>query len=325
MKKAFYFLFLLLITNHLFSQENELIGKWTNGLEYFWSEIYNDSLILFEGGNLHEGGSVFSVIQKPDKQFYIWGRYPEDKEHPSIGEIGNTVSISIINNKKCLFVKNSNNEIIDFLISNDDKSLKDIIISNIIKHELSGIYLDNSTGDTIIFYPDKQVLKGFSKTDTSTYRFGYEFDYPEIILVDSIALKFSKSNNQLLFYKVSHPDYDNGWKAGILYKKLKKTHWFNISNNKNLKGKYQFASTQILIDGILNKYSSKELRIMRNEIFARHGYIFKTPEIKEYFEKQDWYKAQQKNVNNKLSELERLNIQLIKRFEKIMIEREQKF
>jgi hypothetical protein len=54
---------------------------------------------------------------------------------------------------------------------------------------------------------------------------------------------------------------------------------------------------------------------MRNEIYARHGYIFKTFFMSEYFNSWNWYKPTLDNVNNKLTELEKDNIKLIKAVE----------
>ncbi len=39
----------------------------------------------------------------------------------------------------------------------------------------------------------------------------------------------------------------------------------------------------------LQKFSNFDLMIARNEIFARHGYIFTNATLKEYFESQSWY------------------------------------
>jgi hypothetical protein len=61
----------------------------------------------------------------------------------------------------------------------------------------------------------------------------------------------------------------------------------------NYHGKYPSTSRKKLtIDEIVKLTGSNknELRIMRNEIFARHGYKFKTQEMRYYFEKQAWIK-----------------------------------
>lgn len=58
-----------------------------------------------------------------------------------------------------------------------------------------------------------------------------------------------------------------------------------------------------------------ELKIMRNEIYARHGYIFRTEEMKEYFKAQSWYTPKYENVDDMLTKVEKENIKLIKRYE----------
>lgn len=57
-----------------------------------------------------------------------------------------------------------------------------------------------------------------------------------------------------------------------------------------------------------------ELRIMRNEIYAAKGYIFKTKAMKGYFAKQNWYVPKYNSV--KLSAIEQNNVAKIKAEEK---------
>lgn len=67
----------------------------------------------------------------------------------------------------------------------------------------------------------------------------------------------------------------------------------------------------------LSQFSKKKLRLMRNEILARHGYRFQSADLNEYFSKQDWYKPGNNNANIKLSIIEQTNLQLIKSEEAI--------
>lgn len=53
-----------------------------------------------------------------------------------------------------------------------------------------------------------------------------------------------------------------------------------------------------------------ELGIARNEIYARHGYIFSTEKYKTYFNAQSWYSPITKNVT--LNNIETYNVSLIK-------------
>ena len=75
----------------------------------------------------------------------------------------------------------------------------------------------------------------------------------------------------------------------------------------------------LIKSGLIN-LTIDELAIMRNEIFASKGYIFKTNRFKSYFAEQEWYIPKFENVENKLSEIEIANIKLIKEVEKIITE-----
>ena len=57
---------------------------------------------------------------------------------------------------------------------------------------------------------------------------------------------------------------------------------------------------------------------MRNEIYARYGYIFmKGGGMNVYFRQQDWYKDQYLNVDKFLTNLEKANSKIIKDAESI--------
>jgi len=62
----------------------------------------------------------------------------------------------------------------------------------------------------------------------------------------------------------------------------------------------------------LGRFSKAELRLMRNEILARHGWKFQSKDLQEYFGKQSWYKPGKDNNAIKLSIIEQTNVQLIK-------------
>jgi len=84
-----------------------------------------------------------------------------------------------------------------------------------------------------------------------------------------------------------------------------------------LVGKYPQASTKILSISDLKKYKPEELQIMRNEIFARYGYIFKANgKMDNYFKKQDWYKSLYTKVEQWFTLIELLNLSTIQQAEK---------
>jgi hypothetical protein len=59
--------------------------------------------------------------------------------------------------------------------------------------------------------------------------------------------------------------------------------------------------------------SPGQLKIARNEIFARHGRIFLGPALQEYFSRQPWYSPRQGAV--RLTPLEASNVALIRQAE----------
>jgi hypothetical protein len=59
----------------------------------------------------------------------------------------------------------------------------------------------------------------------------------------------------------------------------------------------------------------EELEIMRNEIYARHGYSFRNKKMRSYFAEKDWYVPMGIDIREQLTEDEAKYIQLIKRFE----------
>lgn len=77
-------------------------------------------------------------------------------------------------------------------------------------------------------------------------------------------------------------------------------------------GKFPEASTRLLTTSDLVVRSQWELRVMRNEIFARHGYIFKTPQMHSYFTRQQWYSPRHDEVLGLLSSIEARNLKIIK-------------
>ncbi|MBR1520504.1 MAG: YARHG domain-containing protein [Bacteroidaceae bacterium] len=80
-------------------------------------------------------------------------------------------------------------------------------------------------------------------------------------------------------------------------------------------GRFFFASTVLLNNG-LSQYEKSTLRVMRNAILARHGYVFQSKDLQDYFSKEPWYKPAASNDNIKLSLIEQLNVELIQFAEK---------
>jgi len=75
------------------------------------------------------------------------------------------------------------------------------------------------------------------------------------------------------------------------------------------------SSTRSLTQADLAGLSKAKLKIARNEIYARHGYVFKTDDMKNYFGKLPWYKPTTAQVS--LSPTEAANVETIRRAEAV--------
>lgn len=74
------------------------------------------------------------------------------------------------------------------------------------------------------------------------------------------------------------------------------------------RGRWDFAS-QVFISP--SGYKKSTLRIMRNAILAKYGYVFSSPDLKQLFETQLWYEPATDNASVKLSFVEQMNVAAI--------------
>ena len=71
----------------------------------------------------------------------------------------------------------------------------------------------------------------------------------------------------------------------------------------------------LLTEDLLKGLNLSELRIIRNEFWARHGKTFVTPGYRAFFEWQDWYKPAKDQTKIKLNPIEEQNVKLIQAYE----------
>jgi hypothetical protein len=79
-----------------------------------------------------------------------------------------------------------------------------------------------------------------------------------------------------------------------------------------------FSHVQGIQNGLLYDLflcNKSELRIIRNAFYARHGYIFNSQDLREFFTRLDWYNGTKENVDADLSDNEKSYIELISRIE----------
>ena len=79
--------------------------------------------------------------------------------------------------------------------------------------------------------------------------------------------------------------------------------------------KYEYLREREMTYADVEGKSAEELRLMRNYIFARRGYIFESEDLKEYFEQFSWYVPLYYDVTPRLSDIEKYNVNFIKEWE----------
>lgn len=103
----------------------------------------------------------------------------------------------------------------------------------------------------------------------------------------------------------------NKAQVGRHYKLERKNFKYNTTI-----GEHPETSMRMLTTEDVNNLFKEELRYMRNEIYARHGYSFKLRDIRQQFDGEEWYMPVSTDVRKKLTTIEVKNEKLIKNFEK---------
>lgn len=136
-------------------------------------------------------------------------------------------------------------------------------------------------------------------------RYGYSFSKPKF------KLYFSKQ--QWYTNRAAKPILNTIEKYNVAFLKAYETNGFSPPGN------FPQTALRKLTQSELKNLTTKDLGLMRNEIFARYGRVFKRSEYKNYFNGQRWYKKIPKRTNFEflnLSEIEARNVYIILATEK---------
>ena len=308
---------------------------WTDGYEFVKyvspfdaSEVFdipisledNKTLLMYEG-SLYRGGNCLFLksdghaIQVDEEEFYPW--FPA-------GDI-----LAFDNEMEILFLKDTtDNQIHNILKTVSDlHQLKEMIKKNMLRLGLAGSYTD-AAGKSYKFSSTEFKAEGFPFKDQH-FDFGNIQKIPQFILVfkeGTFAVDQLPEGLRLVpvCYNSSRDKYDILPDKEVLeLKRMPSTYEYPLLSEE------YFTRIELALYGgspydmgghIKSEKKLKEfmhaLAVMRNEILARHGYIFPTEEWSTYFAEKSWYKPTQKEVTNQLSKIEKANIQLIRYLEK---------
>jgi len=80
-------------------------------------------------------------------------------------------------------------------------------------------------------------------------------------------------------------------------------------------GDMELFENKLISEAMLRGLSLHELRLLRNEIYARHGRVFKTLWLQQYFGSQMWYDANESFKDEEMSGPDKTNVETIVAYE----------
>ena len=291
---------------------------WHDGWA-FYKATEKAGEISFEGGTLHEGGYGFKVVKGNRGKMVVKSIYDSMESITTSGRSvsGSTIERRTINGKDVLLIKSPKGQLTDVLLSLDGDFYNVLVEQQ--NQQLDGVY--NNSGNEISFDGNGRISFGTSRDKWESYSFVNIYDIPSnIFSVHQDKNHFSYDFDQQ-YIKLDEvkakpgADWDDDPELETVNSiKLKKMNGLRYKGD----GIWPITSVEILTSGYLSSYNAKTLRLMRNDIYARHGYKFKNKELNKIFKEQSWYKPTTSDASSlKLNEIERINITLIQNMEKI--------
>jgi hypothetical protein len=182
-----------------------------------------------------------------------------------------------------------------------------------------GVYISYETNSngfaTCVFGGDnsKLVLKGTVLGNNYTKPEDVDNDGIYEILSNSTSYVYSSSRDTSKWYKMNED-------GNLTEVTVGGTAKFSTNTSSASSGDYILKDSDkaYLMEDDLRGLSKDQLALARNEIFARHGYVFKEEKYKNYFTAKGWYVSNPNYDGNDsaLNEYEKANYQTIQDWEK---------
>ena len=163
------------------------------------------------------------------------------------------------------------------------------------------IYIGSNGGQVEINSESSFVVSGYGFVEH-----GLEGNY-RLVTNEDVDYYDSKSQNQG-YYETNIDGDDDIYEGEYSY---------NNKYTDEISSEYILpnSSVDILTESDLESLSAQELTYARNEIYARHGYIFKSSELNDYFSGMSWYEPDESFSGN-LEGVEQRNTTFISDYQK---------
>lgn len=282
---------------------------WTD-TEVLYIATVKGNLVLMEGGTCHEGGYQLALRANKDNS-YTLVQHPDDVDGlntpPVNANPGSKVLLKKVGKFECLVFHNANGQPTDVLKSVDGNLEKEIL--DAMYADLEGSY-NHPGGELYTFKGNKCAFGTDAPLQPFTFIKQYETPVNTFRTADGKLYTFLPTIQGIdLFSATINPQDEDDIQQGESLGQLEKLM------NEDSNGRWPYTATKVMTTGRLGYYNKHLLRVMRNEIYARHGWHFEDPYLNEHFTNQWWYKDRNNNSSIQLSELEKLNVAIIKAME----------
>ncbi len=292
---------------------------WHDGNASFIA-MEKNGVIEFQGGTLHEGGYGFKVVKGRGGKLVVLSIYEESNISTLSGRSvsGSTIERRNIDGKDLLIIKSPKGTVTDVLFRLEGGFSS--VLEEQLNQQLDGVYRSRN-GSEFAFDGEGRMSIGTAHDRWESYSFVEIYDTPSNILSvfrgrDHFEFDFEQHYLKLDVVKTKNGMAwdDDPEVETVKSMKLKKIKGVRYKGE----GIWPITSVEILSSGYLEIYDAETLRLMRNDIYARHGYRFKNKALFKTFKEQLWYKPFTSDASSlKLNEIERINLALIQNMEKI--------
>jgi len=208
-----------------------------------------------------------------------------------------------------------------------DGNLHNLYVANFFNYLLPGKFSREGSSQTITFNAQKSSVTGLFSAGETSFTFFEEYgDSPVPILCFSNgeAYRAARSFEGLILIPMTLPEEEDFYMVEVENQSPLFLSRIDDRKPELPPGVFPLASVQLMTSAECYLYAGggiyantlyhTNLKIMRNEILARYGYQF-NDEMAEYFVDREWYAPQSSDVSGKLTEIERINIGIIKKLE----------
>lgn len=280
--------------------QNLLKTDWSTGDMHLYCHEVNGSTYTFSVGFIHDAGG--DLILKKVSENVFEAVNPENFKYGAtyVKATLKTINCPKTGSTKYFRFEDAKGNLLGIFPQYNDNYSDMTTMTDV----LEGTYKGND-GKTYIFNGKTLTINGQS---SEIEPLQCEFGYVNGFKYKGTKYCFKISEKGINLYTTNTDDSEFEYEPDKLWVKL-------TLEDKTNDGRWTITKNKIVLEAYVGYYTKSLARIMRNEIYARHGYNFNSADLKTYFGSKPWYKPVANNSQVKLSELEQLNIEILKHCE----------